>query len=407
MKFIITGANDRTLALPDREALSIPQDRHQSVLKDLLLVSGVKEGVLLSTCNRTEIHAAVENEDIAEALRLKLCDSLGIIEPKSQGWYTYTDEDAIRHLFRVASSLDSMVLGEAQILGQLKEAYKVAFAAECTGNVLNQLYHRAFSAAKCVRSLTGIGVGSTSLSSIAIDLIETSVCFRTPPTLLVIGAGEMGVRAAETYFERRLGNIIIVNRTAEKADALANACQATSLPWEKLDQAILLSDVIVVCTGSLEPVLHPGLIESRMQHVERKALTIIDLSVPRGVDPEVASLSGVTLHSVDDLRFIAEKNRATRAKEATQAENIVTCEATRAAEALTALPLSPVIEDLTKKCEAIRLQELSKVFRRLKGLSPEERLLIEKCTSSLVSKILHDPIAMLKEYYSKEKTLKS
>ncbi|MFH0799908.1 MAG: glutamyl-tRNA reductase [Pseudomonadota bacterium] len=398
MEYLITGVSNKTLPIEIREKISVRPDRQAGLLARLLATEGVSECLLLSTCNRTEIHAVAASAEVVPGLKRALCDETSIAPGNIGGrWYAHANGDAVRHLFRVASSLDSMVVGEPQIFSQLKDAYRLAFGAGSTGNIINQIMHRAFFVAKRVRTETGIGLGSTSVSSIAVDLIESSVCQRYAPTLLIVGTGDVGASAARTFKDRGLGKLILVNRTRKKADELASELGAEIGPWEKLCDLMEHADAVITSCGTGAPTLTSSMIGASRVGASRSQLVIIDLGVPRDVEPEAGAIPGVALYNIDDLKQSAERNLDQRRREVAHAEEIVAAEAKRTSAALLESGLEPTIARLMQKCEEIRKKELERAFDRLGEMPPEHRQVVDVCTTSIISKILHDPIITLKK----------
>ena len=324
MNFFITGVSHKTLPIELCERLYIPLEQRASFVKRLLAFPGVHECLALSTCNRTELHVVSSSTDIIPALQQVLCGVCGV-EPDivNPCWYVFDGDDAVRHLFRLVAGLDSLVVGETQIFNQVKEAYKLAYDVGATGMLINPLMHRAFFVAKRIRTETGIGVGSLSLSSIAVELIEATVCSRTPLTLLVIGAGKVATSAAKSFVDRGFGNLLIANRTWEKAQILSAQLSAQAVRWEEVESHLLLADAVISCSGSMTPILTRELLAPLATARAEKPLMIVDLGVPRDVDPQVRNLTNIVLHNVDDLKGIADRNHAARKVEAIRAEKIV------------------------------------------------------------------------------------
>jgi len=397
VKFIVTGVNNRSLHLAKREKFYLLPEKRSEILTRLARFDSVSELVVLSTCNRTELYAVVSSSDTFHDLQKELSQALDVdTQVISQHGYSFEGEEALRHLMRVCSSLDSMVLGETQVYRQVKEAFEFSFQTEKTGPLLNQLFHHAFSTAKRVRTETGIGAGSTSISSTAVDFLELNVCLRTPPRLLILGAGEVAADAAKSFAKRNLGTFVVVNRDEAKAHTLADELGGEAKALEHLEDELAKAHALLTCCHTHHPIITPSHILNALNTSDRGTLTIIDLGVPRNVDEEVRNIPGVNLYHLDDLTEIAEKNRKTRESESSQAEFIVREEAKKGSELLDS-QIEPTIAGLIQKYEGLRQKELSKVFTRMPHLSESDRELIDACTTSIVTKILHDPIITLKE----------
>lgn len=397
MEYIITGLSNQTLSVELRERFAVPQARRGELLSKLLKIEGVAECLLLATCNRTEIHAAAPTRDADGPLRRELCGFLGLPDGAAAGsWYTHANGEAVRHIYRVAAGLDSMVVGEPQVFSQVKEAYREAFTAGATGSVINQVMHRAFFVAKRVRTETGIGLGSTSVSSIAVEIIESSICQRYAPTLIVVGTGETGEAAARTFKDRGLGNLVLINRTRTRAEALAAETGARVAAWDDLAASLPHADAIITACGTGEAILTRGIVEAALARSARGGLLIIDLGVPRDVDPGVAGIEGASLYNIDDLKQAAEKNMARRRGEVDEAERICSEEAGRTSSVLLESRLEPTIASLMRKCEEIRKKELGRALDLMGDMPEGHRRIVDVCTASIVSRIMHDPIVTLK-----------
>ncbi len=403
MEYLITGVSNKTLPIELREKMAVKKELIPGILSEMCANCGISEGMVISTCNRTEIHVAAASPDVVPALQVSLCNVLGLPSAQIQGcWYTHTGGNAVRHLFRVAAGLDSMIVGESQVFFQLKEAYQTAFASGATGHLINQILHRSFFVAKRVRTETGIGLGATSVSSVAVDIIEASLCQRYRPTIMIVGTGGIGAAAAKSIRDRNLGNLLLINRTITRAESLAAELGASVRIWEDLEDLLLKADAIITSCGGDSPILTQEMLERAMRKASRLQLTIIDLGVPRDVEPGAEEIPGLVLHNIDALQGIADRNKEERWQEVDHAEAIVAAEAKETSRTLLESGLEPTIASLMQKCEEIRKRELERAFDKLGDLTPEHRRMIEVCTTSIVGKILHDPIVTLKKSSSLE-----
>jgi glutamyl-tRNA reductase len=297
----------------------------------------------------------------------------------------------------VTSSLDSLVLGETQIFGQVKTAYKLAHQNECTDKILNQLMHQAFAVTKKIRTETGIGLGSTSVSSIAVELLEESICTRNLPTVVVLGAGEIGKTTAKTFLERELGQLVLINRTHDSAKQIAKNVNVSIAKWSELDHWLLKADALITCCSSTKPVITAEQIKKIMQTRHDHRLNIVDLGIPRNVEPHTATLDKVELYNIDDLQNIAQRNHAARKNESKLAEDIIAQETAYTQREIFNPTAGPTIAELNKKCETIRAREVKKMLEQMEGISTEQQMLIERCTTSIINKVLHDPINSLRQ----------
>jgi glutamyl-tRNA reductase len=315
--------------------------------------------------------------------------------------YTHIDQEAIKHLFRVTCSLDSMVVGEPQILGQIKQAYRQAVEARTSGVILNRLLHKAFSVAKQVRTETRIGRSAVSISYAAVELAKKIFNELTGKVVLLIGAGEMAELAAEHLLNNSVDRIIVANRTLERAMALAKRFRGSSVPLEEVAEELSRADIIISSTGSPDPILTADEVKRRMRGRRNRPLFFIDIAVPRDIDPEVNRIENVYLYNIDDLQGIVDLNRADRLREAGRAEHIITAEALKFESWLRTLEVVPTIVSLREKAEQIRQGELRKTFGHLDPLQEDLAKSLEVVTQSIVNKVLHDPILFLKRTSSK------
>jgi len=403
---LIVGLSHRTASLDVREAVAIADERLDDVNRALCDLEGVDEAVLLCTCNRVEVVSTTRDGGgavarIAAFLRQAQTGRAADLTPHL---YNYQGRDAVRHLFRVASSLDSMVVGEPQILGQLKQSYARAASVGATGAVLHRWFHKAFSVAKRVRTETGIAGRAVSVSSAAVELATTIFDRLEGKTAMLIGAGKMGELAARHLLANGVGGLIVTNRTFERAVELARQLNATPVPFEQFPRYLPMADIVIGATAASEAVLGPGPVQEALRERKGRPIFCIDLSVPRNFDPRLNELDNVYLYDVDDLSQVAEGNLGERVREAEKAEDIVTAEVESFLRWLGHLEVVPTIIALRDKVEAIRLGELQKSLNQLKDLGPRERQVLEAMTTAIVNKILHAPLARLKQHDRRTET---
>jgi glutamyl-tRNA reductase len=361
----------------------------------------VEEGVILSTCNRVEVVAA--SRDCQGAL-----DAIGAffegqrIERHAAVLdghvYHYQSGEAVRHLFRVAASLDSMVVGEPQILGQLKEYYDAAQEAGTVGAILHRLFHRSFSVAKRVRTETGIGSGAVSVSSIAVDLAKRIFDRFDDKTVMLIGAGKMGDLMARYLQSNGVHSMMVTNRTFERAVALAEKIQGSPIRFEDFPRYLKLADLVIGCAGAPDVMIDAPTVERVLRERKQKAMFFIDIGDRRNFDAKINDLDNVYLYNIDDLKSVAEGNLQERASEAEKAEGIVQEEVEGFLRWMGALDQVPMITALRQRFEEVRRQEIEKSLGRgLKDLSLEQRAALDDLTSAMINKLLHGPISQLKK----------
>ena len=393
---VCIGLSHHTAPVEIRERLAVAPDDLPEELQRLRGAGPFPEAVLISTCNRVELYASspdpVGAAQIAShifAKRLAPVEADGIL-------YHHIGKEAVRHSFRVAASLDSLVVGEPQILGQVKEAFEAATTAGTVGTLLGRCFTHAFSVAKRIRTETKLAEGTVSVSSIACDLAKKIFGDLQGRKVLLIGAGEMAESAARTL--RQLGaRLHVANRNQEKAETLARTYGGRAADYEQLSTELADADVVITSTASARFILTPELMHGIVHARRHRPLFIVDIAVPRDVDPRVGNLDNVFVYDVDDLQKVAEENLAVREREAAQAERIVG-EELRAFEVWQrSLELTPTIVALRERFSRIVESELAKTLKRLEDLGPEERRVLEQMSQATVNKLLHVPLTELKE----------
>jgi len=378
-----------------RERVAFAPCAARSFLRRLKEEGEVSEAVLLSTCNRTELYVVVEDEGAKERLFDSMAAEKGLgrdlLERHS---YWFADDEAVRHLYRVASSLDSMVVGEAQILGQVREAYRMATEELCAGPVLNRLFHTSLRVGKKVRSETGIGDSSLSVPHVAVKLAEEVFGTLAGRKALVLGAGEMSELAIKHLKNRGIAQVKIANRTAERAHLLAERVGGVYVGFEALAEELPDVEVVVSSTGAGEWVVGCEVVAAALEKRE-EPLFFIDIAVPRDVDPVVQNLNRAYVYDVDDLQAVVDRNSGDRIVAAAEGEAMVGPAVFEFMGWLSTLHVVPLIRELRDRAERIRRHELARTLKGLE-LSPEEAEAVERMSRALVNKLLHGPIQELK-----------
>jgi glutamyl-tRNA reductase len=400
MTLALIGVNYKTAPIALRERIAISREELPETTRALAAVEGVTECMIVSTCNRVELLAAVESPDadLTGFLHHHFGLDRALLEPHI---YKQTDHDAVRHLFRVAASLDSMVVGEPQILGQVKEAFAVARAAGTVSGQLEHLLQSAFAAAKKVRTETEIGSSSVSIASVAVDLAKRIFGSLQGRTVFLVGAGKMSELAARHLVQQGAGAILVSNRTPERARRMAEQFQGRMtpqvVPFDQLYEAASNADIVISSTGAPHPIFRREHGHTFMQRRRNRPMFFIDIAVPRDVDPEMGKLEGVFVYDIDDLQAVAAANMAERSRVATDAETLIAGEVERFQQRQRTVNVAPAIVALQRQAEEIRQAELRRIQSRLGGLSAEQAAAVEALTRGLVNKFLHPPMQALKQ----------
>jgi glutamyl-tRNA reductase len=399
MELLVIGLNHNTAPIEIRECLAFPEDKLGEALSKVHALSSVKEDMIVSTCNRVEVYAATRETDKAvHDLKEFLCQYHGIsLKEFEKSLYTHIGEEAVRHIFRVASSLDSMVLGEPQILGQIKEAYDISQQANTSGLILHRLLHRAFHVAKRVRTETKIAISAVSVSSVAVALAEKIFGTLEKKTVLLIGAGEMCELAARHLVAGGVEKMLVTNRTYERAVSLAQEFSGEAIPFEDMPQGLKKADIVMSATNSPQYLIGHDQITKVMKDRRQKPIFFIDIADPRDIEPKVGDVENVYLYNMDDLQKVANENVKDREKEAQKAETLVQDEVVKFVTWYRSLEVTPTIVALRKKFEEIRKKELEKTLSLHPNLSDKEKKSLEALTSAIINKILHTPITLLKQ----------
>jgi glutamyl-tRNA reductase len=398
MNIVVVGLSHKTASVEIREKVAFAPNQMEKPLRELVALPDINEGVIVSTCNRVEIYAS--SHDVAGGMaRLKrfLADyhhiSLETLEPHL---YSYHGEAAIHHLFRVASSLDSMVVGEPQILGQIKTAYGYAAEYKASGIILNRFLHKAFSVAKRVRTETRIASSAVSVSFAAVELAKKIFSDLTDKTVMLIGAGEMCELAAKHFLSSGVRGVMVTNRTYERAVRLAEEFDGNAVRFEDLFDQLHKADIILSSTGATHFIIGARDVEAVIRQRKQKPMFFIDIAVPRDIDPKVNDVANVYLYDMDDLQGVVASNLQLRAEEAKKAEGIIDQEIGRFFNWLSLLEVTPTIVALRSRFEEVRQAELAKTLAGWKDLPSDGQKRLEALTSAITNKLLHPPTSLLK-----------
>ena len=405
MNLLLVGVNHKTSPVALREKLAGLIPNVPQAYLSLKAHPELMEVLLYTTCNRVELLCVTEEPAAAEA-RLKAFLAAHPEVPAADlndSLYIHRDQDAVQHLFRVAASLDSMVVGEPQILGQVKEAYRQATQSQATGPILNRLLHKTFSVAKRVRRETGLGDQAVSVSYAAIALGRKIFGALEGKTVLLLGAGEMAELALEHLKGQGVAKIVVANRTLERGVRLAERFRGEAVSLEELEAQLLAADIVISSTGSDEHLLTRDQVKAVMRRRKQRPLFLIDIAVPRDLDPAINDLDNVYLYNIDDLQEVAAHGLQHRQKEAAKAERLVAAETLKFLEWLDTLQVYPTIIALKDKAERICARELKKTLPQLGPLSPEQRQALDALAHAITGKLLHDPIIFLKRNHHPKK----
>ncbi|MFB3926509.1 MAG: glutamyl-tRNA reductase [Syntrophales bacterium] len=399
MNLILIGMNYRTAPLEIREQLSAGCGGDLRSLADIRAIAQVREAMCLSTCNRFEVLASAADIDAA-ALGIKafiLMRSGLLPDQLEKCLYIYRDQDAVKHLFRVASSIDSMIMGEPQILGQVKEAYRRCVDQRASGVILNKLLHHAFRTAKRVRTETGIANNAVSVSFAAVELAKKIFGDLKNKAILLIGAGEMAELAARHLVRNGTKKIIVANRTYDRASDLASLLHGTAVELERIGEKLQEADIVISSTGASGYLITKDMIAAALYRRKNRLLFLIDIAVPRDIDPAAGEIDNVYLYNIDDLQGVVDGNIRSRAVEAEKAEAIVDEEVLRFSHWFSSLEAVPTIIDLRRKMEDIMEGEIEKSLFWINSLGESDKEKVRMLVSSVLNKVLHDPITGLKE----------
>ena len=396
-EILLLGLNHKTADVDLRECLAFTDDQVDTALQSLGAEPSISEVVLLSTCNRVEMLFTARNPDEAlEEVKRFLADYKHVPAGDfEKALYLHRGDQAVRHIFRVAASLDSMVVGEPQILGQVKEAYRIATEQKTSGVILNRLLHKTFFVAKRVRTETGIGNSAVSISYAAIELGRKIFGTLEGKSALLIGAGEMAELAVEHLRQHRATDVYVANRTFSRAVELAGRFNGRPVNFEEIPDTLPQVDIVTSSTGASDYVITRDRVKPIMKARRNRPIFFIDIAVPRDIEPELNRLTNVYVYDIDDLNGIVDENIEDRSREAAKGERIVDEAVIRFRQWLENLSVVPTIKALRKKLETITRAELAKT-RHGQDFSPEQTAALEKMAAAMVNKILHDPTKLLK-----------
>jgi glutamyl-tRNA reductase len=398
MNIIVVGLSHKTAAVEIREKVAFAPTQMEKPLRAVVSLPDITEAVIVSTCNRVEIYATTR--DVAGGMaRLKrfLADYHGLSLEMLEGHlYSYHGEDATRHVFRVASSLDSMVVGEPQILGQIKTSYGYAAEYRSSGIILNRFLHKAFSVAKRVRTETKIASSAVSVAFAAVELAKKIFGELGDKTVLLIGAGEMCELAAKHFINTGVRGVMVTNRTFERAEKLAQEFDAKPINFEDLFDHLHKADIILSSTGAPHFIIKERDVAETIKRRRNKPMFFIDIAVPRDIDPKVNDVENVYLYTVDDLNGVVATNLEQRKIEAAKAEAIVEQEIGQFFKWLSSLEVTPTIVALRSRFDEIRKAELAKTLANWKNLPPDAEKRLEALTNAYMNKLLHQPTSVLK-----------
>ena len=393
MQLIVLGLNHKTAPVDVRERFSISRESIRKGLLNLNEYESLNEAVVLSTCNRSELYAVVEDaQEDTGTLRQFLFDLTGTEEDIDEYLYCYEDEECIRHLFNVASSLDSLVLGEGQILSQVKQAYALARDANATSTILNTLFHRAIATGKRVRTETRIAYSAVSVSYAAVELARDIFGDLSNSNVLIFGAGKMAELTAQHLNSRGVKKIYVANRHKDKAQALAEYFGGEAVAFDRAFKEATDIDIVVTSTGAPHYVVKPWETQQLMTKRHGRPLVFIDIAVPRDVDPEVEEIKGVKLYNIDALEAVVDEHVEKRRHEARRAKKIVEEEIASLEDKFQYLSCRPLMALLSERCERIRCREVKRAASKLPDISKEEERAIEHMSKMIVRKILRTPM---------------
>ncbi len=398
MILTITGLNHKTAPVDIREKFNFSEPQLREALERIKGLEGVNEALILSTCNRVEVIADLASRENVTAVVDFLARFHDVDrEALSPYLYFHHEIDAVKHIFMVSSSLDSMIIGETQILGQVKAAFQIARESRSAGRFLNKVYDKAFATAKRVRTETGIGDRAVSVGYASVELAKKIFSGLEKHSVLIVGAGEMSETVAENLLGSGVANIYFVNRTHSKAVELAEKYGCDAVPYDKIDNCLVKSNIVISSTSAPGYIFTKEQIEKLMKERRNRHLFMIDIAVPRDIDPEINSIDNVFLYDIDDLEDIVEENLRWRKQEAVKGKAIIDEEVGSFCGYLKTLEVDPVIKNLSEKLETIRKTELERGRKYFGNIGEEDQKAVERMTQAIISRILHEPIREMKD----------
>jgi glutamyl-tRNA reductase len=398
MEIVLIGLSHKTAPVEVREKFCLTSDGVNEFLGKISGTDGIQEGLIFSTCNRLEVLVVGDGNEESVSFLKRLLAAIGQMDVEDLGpyLYSYRGQEAVRHLFQVAASLDSMVLGEPQILGQVKQAYGQAAAYKSTGLVLNKLLHRSFFVAKRVRAETKIASQAVSVSFAAVELAKKILGELDDKRVLIIGAGEMSELAVRHFITQGVREIFVTNRTFSRADELAQEFKGKAIPFGEFHPQLENMDIVLSSTGSSQYIVRREELMKVIRARKNRPMFFIDIAVPRDIDPQINEIDNIYVYDIDDLQGIVESNKEERKKEVIRAQRIIEEGVEAFGQWQRSLDVVPTILALRGQMEEIRKREVGKTLALMKNSSEEERKRIEVLTTSMVNKILHRPITLLK-----------
>jgi glutamyl-tRNA reductase len=396
----VVGVSHHTAPLAVRERLALTAARNRCLVAGIVEGGEVAEAVAISTCNRTELYLSADGSDAGRLVEIGMAELRAVAGEQDQlpedVFYRHRGERAVLHLYRVAAGLDSLVPGEAEILGQVRAALQQARHERTAGPILSRLFESGIDTARRVRSVTGIGAQAASVGSVAATLARRTLDGLDDATILLIGAGKTSELVAVNLLARGAGRVLVANRTLARAATLADRFDGVPVPMDDLPAHLAEADVVICATGAPHTILDAATVGPALAARPDRPLVLIDLAVPRDVDPAVRDLPGCTLHDIDDLERVVRRNRSARADLAPAGEEIVADEAARFRRWRDSLDVVPAIAGLRALAEQVRSEELAKVESRWEALTPRDRALVDRLTRSIVNKLLHEPTVRLR-----------
>lgn len=402
MQLVVLGLNHKTVSVDIREQFAISEESARSGLHHLDEQNGIQEAVVLSTCNRTEIYAVLKDKSSKKTLEKFFLALSGNNEAKKEYFFYFEGEECIRHLFEVASGLDSMVIGESQILNQIKTAYTMALSEKATKTILNTLFHRAITTGKRVRTETRISYSAVSVSYAAVKLAEKILGSLSEKTAMVFGAGEAAELLVKNLQGKGLKKVIVTNRHLDKAEELAKKIDGEAVPFSNALSHADEVDIMVTATGASQYIVKAWDVRNLMMRRGTKPLVAIDIAVPCDIEPEVGNIRNVTLYNIDHLQEIVANNIRFRKEEAERAKVIVEEEIKSIEDRFRYLSTRPVMVSLSDKAEEIRQRELRRGLSKIEGLTDEDIRVLSHMTHMIVRKILREPMIQLNEFAGTE-----
>lgn len=397
-ELIVVGLNHRTAPVGIRERVHVGSNGLEEAISSLRALPGVEGATLLSTCNRVEAVMSATSEEVTVTVVDWLSQRAGVMRSELETHlYVLRQDAAVEHLFRVASGLDSMIIGEPQIAGQVRCAFQAARNQASFDPLLQQLFEQTLRVAKKVRTDTGIGLHAVSIPYAAVELAKKIFGDLTGLNVLLLGAGSMGELTAEHLHKQRVKQVFVANRSYENAVALAKRFGGEAVQFDRLDEHLVECDIVIASTAAPHFVIDEEQVKRVVHQRRMRSLFLIDLSVPRNIDPAVATIERTYLYNVDDLRSVADANTQTRLQEATQAEAIIAAEVVAFRKRLIAQDAVPTILELQKRVEDIRAAELEKCLRKMGPITIAQREAIDMLTVQMTNKILHYPIVQLRD----------